>query len=213
MSNVIPTPPAWPGAPENQTPTPQSERTNTLALVAFIGSFFVSPLGIIAGHIALRQIKRSGEKGHGFALAATIIGYVSFVLTAIIIAVIVVVVSLGASHFQSEVRGLTHATQPQKAEGSQPSASGDYSDDFCHALYGIATSAQAVSKGSSQMDALKNAYAAVATVPSPHQKDYQAMADLLANPDSATADQVKTATTTLSKSAQVDALACAGRLK
>ena len=32
--------------------------------------------GIIAGHIALGQIKRTGEGGHGLALAGTIIGYV-----------------------------------------------------------------------------------------------------------------------------------------
>jgi hypothetical protein len=38
---------------------------------------FVLPLGgIIAGHIALGQIKRTGEGGHGMALAGTILGYV-----------------------------------------------------------------------------------------------------------------------------------------
>lgn len=218
MSNVDSTPPAWPGAADNQMQppapqAPQGDRTNTLAIVAFIGSFFVSLLGIIAGHIALRQIKRSGEKGHGFALAGTIIGYASLVLTAILVAVIVVGISLGASRLQSEVQGLTHATQPQKADGSQASATGAYSDEFCHDLFGIATSAQAVTKDPSQKDLLTKAYAAVASVPSPHQKDYQVMADLLANPAGATADQVKTATSDLSKAAQTDALACAGKLK
>jgi hypothetical protein len=205
MSNVDSTPPAWPGASDNQMQppapqAPQGDRTNTLAIVAFIGSFFVSLLGIIAGHIALRQIKRSGEKGHGFALAGTIIGYASLVLTAILVAVIVAGLALGASHLQSEMR-------------SQASANGSYSDEFCHDLFGIATSAQAVTKDPSQKDLLTKAYAAVASVPSPHQKDYQVMADLLANPTGATADQVKTATSDLSKAAQTDALACAGRLK
>lgn len=55
---------------------PQGGKTNTLAIVAFISSFFVHILGIILGHIALSQIKRSGEGGRGLALAGTIIGYV-----------------------------------------------------------------------------------------------------------------------------------------
>ena len=32
--------------------------------------------GIICGHLALGQIKRTGESGHGLALAGTIIGWV-----------------------------------------------------------------------------------------------------------------------------------------
>lgn len=54
----------------------QGEKTNTLAIVAFISSFFVHILGIILGHIALSQIKRTGEGGRGLALAGTIIGYI-----------------------------------------------------------------------------------------------------------------------------------------
>jgi uncharacterized protein YdbL (DUF1318 family) len=204
MSNVDSTPPAWPGAADNQMQppapqAPQGDRTNTLAIVAFIGSFFVSLLGIIAGHIALRQIKRSGEKGHGFALAGTIIGYVSLVLTAILVVVMVAGIALAASHLQSEMR-------------SQASTNGSYSDEFCHDLFGIVKSAQAA-KDVSQIGALRDAYAAVAKDSSPHQKDYQAMTALLANPSGATADQVKTATSDLSKAAQIDAVACAGRLK
>jgi hypothetical protein len=50
--------------------------TNTLAIVALILGFVVPLGGIIAGHIALGQIKRTGEGGQGLALAGTIIGYV-----------------------------------------------------------------------------------------------------------------------------------------
>lgn len=219
MSDYNSTPPTWPGASENQVQppvpqAPQSDRTNTLAIVAFVGSFFVSLLGIIAGHIALRQIKRSGEKGHGFALAGTIIGYVALVLTALAVVFIVLVgIGLGASRMQSEMRGLTGATHSQEADGSQASTSGSYSDEFCHDLYGMAQSAQTAMKDSSQREVLTEAYATLAAVSSPHQKEYQAMAALLENPSGATADQVKTATSDLSKAARTDALACGGRLK
>lgn len=179
---------------------PQGDRTNTLAIVAFVGSFFVSLLGIIGGHIALRQIKRSGEKGHGFALAATIIGYVSLVLTAILVTVVVV---LGASLAKSV----------ESAVGPQVSTNGNYTDAFCHDLFGIAQSAQAAANDPDQVEGLKQAYATVANDPSPHQKEYQAMADLLANPGGASADQVKAVTKELGQAAATDARACATRLK
>lgn len=51
-------------------------RTNTLAIIALILGIVVPIAGIITGHIALGQIKRSGEAGHGLALAGTVIGYV-----------------------------------------------------------------------------------------------------------------------------------------
>lgn len=48
---------------------------NVLAIVGFILAFFVSIAAVVCGHIALSQIKRTGERGHGLALAGVIIGY------------------------------------------------------------------------------------------------------------------------------------------
>ncbi|WP_395640599.1 DUF4190 domain-containing protein [Pseudolysinimonas sp.] len=50
--------------------------TNTLAIIALVLAFVISIGGIICGHIALNQIKRTGEGGRGLALAGLIIGYV-----------------------------------------------------------------------------------------------------------------------------------------
>lgn len=50
--------------------------TNVLAIIALIGAFVIAPAGIICGHIALGQIKKSGEGGHALALWGTILGYV-----------------------------------------------------------------------------------------------------------------------------------------
>lgn len=60
-----------------------------MAIVAFIVTFFINIVGIILGFIALNQIKRTGEKGHGLALAAIIIGFASIVLGIIITIVVV----------------------------------------------------------------------------------------------------------------------------
>ncbi len=70
---TTPPPPATPPAYVAPATGP---RTNTLAIVALILGILVPIGGIITGHIALSQIKKSGEAGHGLALAGTIIGYV-----------------------------------------------------------------------------------------------------------------------------------------
>src|SRR4051812_23378936 len=64
-----------PGAPYGYG-YPPAPRTNTLAIVSFVSAFIVSVVAVITGHIALSQIKRTGEGGRGFALAGLIIGYV-----------------------------------------------------------------------------------------------------------------------------------------
>ncbi|MFX1818385.1 DUF4190 domain-containing protein [Pseudarthrobacter sp. CC4] len=76
--------PQYQGYPQ---PTMQA-KTNTLAIAALISSFFVSLLGIILGHIALNQIKTTGEGGRGLAIAALVIGYLSLALAVVIIIVV-----------------------------------------------------------------------------------------------------------------------------
>ncbi|GAA1060354.1 DUF4190 domain-containing protein [Agromyces bracchium] len=85
-SNVPPPPPAPPaqpapsyGAPPSYS-APPAQKTNVLAIVSLVSSFFISLVGIITGHIALSQIKKTGEQGRGLAIAGLIIGYVGLVL-------------------------------------------------------------------------------------------------------------------------------------
>jgi hypothetical protein len=67
--------------------------TNVLAIVSLVASCvgFALP-GVILGHIALHQIKRTGEQGHGLALAGLIVGYVMFAITLILVVVWIVAV-------------------------------------------------------------------------------------------------------------------------
>ena len=53
-----------------------STKTNTLAIVGLILSIFLSFIGGIVSLVALTQIKKTGEKGKGFAIAGVIIGFV-----------------------------------------------------------------------------------------------------------------------------------------
>lgn len=64
---------AQPGQPFTYVPQPPY---NVFAIVSLVGAFIMSPVGIVFGHIALSQVKRTGERGREMALAGTIIGYV-----------------------------------------------------------------------------------------------------------------------------------------
>ena len=46
-----------------------------MAIASLICAFVFAPLGIIFGHISLSQIKRTGEEGHGLAVAGLVISY------------------------------------------------------------------------------------------------------------------------------------------
>ena len=55
----------------------QATKTNVMAIVALItGILFIPTLGVIFGHIALSQIKKTKEKGRGVAIAGLVLGYV-----------------------------------------------------------------------------------------------------------------------------------------
>jgi len=66
-------------------------KTNGLAIASLICSLLgMSLLGIIFGHIAVRQIRQTGDGGEGMAKAGLIIGYIVLVL--VIIAIIINIV-------------------------------------------------------------------------------------------------------------------------
>lgn len=70
-------------APEAATPVVavepnDSTKLNTLAVVSLATAVtgFGAVAGVITGHVAMSQLRRSGEKGRGLALAGLITGYV-----------------------------------------------------------------------------------------------------------------------------------------
>ena len=92
-SNLNPQPLPPQQQPQYSQPygSPAQPGWNTMSIVAFVATFFISILGIILGFVSLSQIKRTGEQGRGLALAAVIIGFVALafgiILTIIFVAV------------------------------------------------------------------------------------------------------------------------------
>ena len=78
--------------------------TNSMAIAALVCSLVLAPLGVVFGHIALSQIKRSGEDGRALAIAGLVIGYV---FSAIAVASFIFLV-LVANAFRSAVEQTQH---------------------------------------------------------------------------------------------------------
>ena len=72
--------PAYGSSPYGTVPA-ASDRTNGISILAIILGFVFPIGGIIAGAVALAQIKRTGEKGRGLAITGIVAGSVISVLT------------------------------------------------------------------------------------------------------------------------------------
>jgi hypothetical protein len=79
-----------------QYPPPPVRGTNIMAIMAIVFAFVFSPLGIVFGIIARKQIARTGEEGDGLALAGLIVGAV---FTVIMVLYIVFMILLFAAAF------------------------------------------------------------------------------------------------------------------
>ena len=73
-----------------------SRPTNGMAIAAFVMVFVFFPVGIVLGHVARGQIKRTGEGGKGLATAALILGYLQVAVIVGIFGVAAILVAAGA---------------------------------------------------------------------------------------------------------------------
>jgi hypothetical protein len=95
-----PPPPGHPPTPWAQPPQPswgepqwgdsaypyvQPPRTNVLAIIALVTTVLCLPASVVLGVIALVQVRRSGERGRGLAIAALVVDAVLVVLLAVFI--------------------------------------------------------------------------------------------------------------------------------
>lgn len=144
-----PAAPAAPAAPQDpnaaagypQPMAPATPPTNPLAIVALIGSFFIGLVGIICGHIALSQIKKSNgqQGGRGLALAGTIIGYVQTAGMVIAIIVMIAAMAVAGSIASQSISSLEKAQQQLEEQVggdglTAPETAGDRSPEFCEAF-------------------------------------------------------------------------------
>lgn len=86
----------WPTHPYASQP-----RTNVLAIISLISAFMFSAAAVVTGHIALSEIKRTGETGRGMALAGLIIGYVGVAFMIVIFIVYFAFLSALFAHMPS----------------------------------------------------------------------------------------------------------------
>ena len=62
-------------------------RTNTLAAIALVLGFVFPLLAIPVGHVARRQIARTGERGDALALIGLIFGYFWLIVLVIVLVI------------------------------------------------------------------------------------------------------------------------------
>lgn len=93
-------PPSYPYPPPSYPARPP---TNGMAIASMVFSLVgivicgTSIIGIILGHVALKQIERTGEEGRAFAIVGLVVGYVTLALTIIFVAFYVIFILIAAS--------------------------------------------------------------------------------------------------------------------
>jgi Domain of unknown function (DUF4190) len=75
ISYAQPAPELWQFAPASASPPPQSPPYNTFAVLSPIMAILVPPAGVVLGHLALPQIRRTGERGWVAAIVGLVLGY------------------------------------------------------------------------------------------------------------------------------------------
>ncbi len=120
---TTPVPPPYGAYPPPYDPYgyPRPRPTNGMAIASLICAFVFAPLGIIFGHISLSQIKRTGEEGHGLAVAGLVISYVITVGTIIVMAAVVWFTIAVARHLDDGSRYYPDITAaPMTPDGGLP---------------------------------------------------------------------------------------------
>ncbi|SCG46054.1 DUF4190 domain-containing protein [Micromonospora inositola] len=72
---------------------PAVRGTNVMAILSLVFAFVFSPVGIVLGHIAKKQIRRTGEQGSGLATAGLVLSYIFTILGILSLIVFVFIVA------------------------------------------------------------------------------------------------------------------------
>lgn len=110
---------------------PYAPRTNTLAIVSLVTGFCCSIAAVITGHIALGQIRRTGEGGRGLAITGLVLGYVSLGFAALML----VILLFFTAAFGAILTGVANSTsslgsvEPPVVEDASGQTGAAYLDD------------------------------------------------------------------------------------
>jgi len=109
-SQTPPPPPSYtpaptPEQPYSAQPYGAQAKTNVLAIISLVAAFVFPLAGIVTGHIAMSQIRKTGEQGRGLAKAGLILSYVfvalGIIVTILYVIFIVALASSGASSYDT----------------------------------------------------------------------------------------------------------------
>jgi len=214
---------------EDSTPdatTSESENAaqwNVLAIVSFVGSFVISLVGVVCGFLALRQIRRTGERGRGLATTGVVLGFVGLAVGVAMIAVFMVggaalvgsIAGVPPTHGSVQVAPTLSPAEEAAAKAAIASGGGAIpghivSGELCAAVKSyFAQSAGANSSTNVSSEALA-ALEQLAAVQSPYQGKYQAYLAMVKDPASVPKpDQVQQLSANFAKAVQVDITTCA----
>jgi hypothetical protein len=90
--------------PYGQAPYGQpnrSDKYNVLAIVSLVSAFFISLVAVITGHIALHQIKRTGEQGRALAITGLVLGYLGLIAGVVVFIIIVAAIAANPGSLRS----------------------------------------------------------------------------------------------------------------
>lgn len=91
---------------------------NTMALLALIFAFLpTGPLSVVFGHIGLSQIRRTGERGRGMAIAGLVLGYlwIASIVVAVVVFAILGSVLFGMAGSSRQADAVVESSQPVPA--------------------------------------------------------------------------------------------------
>lgn len=107
--------------PTQPAPYPQggpvAPRTNTLAIVSLVTGFFCAIAAVITGHLAMAQIKRTGENGKGLALAGLVLGYLGIAATAVTVTLAILFAATIVSFLATVANTTGSVTPPAMVSG------------------------------------------------------------------------------------------------
>jgi hypothetical protein len=84
--------------------TVADHKINGLAIAALVCAFVLAPAGIVLGHVALAQIKKTGEGGRPLAMTGLALGYIFTIVIVVFVVVMVVLAVIWGNY-------LTHCAQ------------------------------------------------------------------------------------------------------
>lgn len=76
---------------------------NVLAVISLISAFFIGLVGVICGHLSLKQIKRTGERGKGLAIGGLVVGYLNIVVWLLVIVGLIIGIGAAGKAINDEI--------------------------------------------------------------------------------------------------------------